>query len=117
MKSIFLKFESTVLLERKYIPMYYPESNLNSGLFLRGSASTASGSTTPYGFSGLSLNSAPMAGPSFSMVAQMPHHRVAQSDRVEYDSAPAFPSKLKEIEIRKTFPETWIFDTLEFNST
>jgi hypothetical protein len=33
------------------------------------------------------------------------------------DSSARESQKPKVVEIRKTFPETWMFDTFEFNST
>lgn len=92
--------------EEKYIPIYYPEApySLNKG-----------------GYAGLSVQSFGLAG------APAPALEMDSVDRV-YDSAPepvsttspglrrSGPSQQKPIEIRKTFPETWIYDSFDFDA-
>lgn len=86
--------------------MYYPEYDGLPGM--PGMALESSHS----GFGGLSIQ--PISRPMYSMSA----------DRVQ-DAAPALAagppgqqdSSAPVIEIRKTFPETWIFDSFDFNST
>lgn len=97
--------------EEKYIPIYYPES---PSYFMRKG-----------GYAGLSVQSnfaalAGIAGPPAPAV------ELDSVDRV-FDSAPmpvsttipglrrSGPSQ-KPIEIRKTFPETWIYDSFDFDA-
>lgn len=77
------------------------------------SASASAGSSQSFrlssqSFGGLSLNrqQAPIAQDSFP-------DSIGGFTTSETDPAPV----PKIIEIRKTFPETWLFDNLEFNST
>lgn len=91
--------------EREYIPMYYPES-----YGMRGFGGLAGPPGAPYpqsSFSGLSLNRQPPPLPP----------AMYDRDRVGSVSMESMPAPPKVIEIRKEFPETWLFDSFDFNSS
>lgn len=85
--------------------MYYPERD--------------DGEDYHQGFSGLSIESAPV----YSMMNIRPQSAFSDSDRVMGGQAQSASSKggsgqpPRPVQIRKTFPETWLFDTLDFNSS
>lgn len=82
-----------------------------------------------YGFSGLSYSAASASASSqsysggggavfHSAPAMMPEenvdHRYIETEENEIQPTSKFNPKV--VEIRKTFPETWMFDTFDFNS-
>jgi hypothetical protein len=91
----------------------YGGLTVGGGFGMSGSSASASASSQSFGggFGGSNVF-VPMSA------AAMPVHRF-QEDRISLQSRPpaaSFDEKPKPIEIRKTFPETWLFDSLEFDS-
>ena len=73
------------------------------------------------GFSGLSVQPSPV----YTMMSEArPQSAFSDSDRV-MDRGPSYSASSsgasrqpqRPVQIRKTFPETWLFDTLDFNSS
>lgn len=92
--------------KREYIPMYYPNY---SGLIVGGMAGPPGAPYPQSSFSGLSLDRQPAPLPP----------AMYDSDRVGSVSMESMPAARppKVIEIRKEFPETWLFDSFDFNSS
>lgn len=110
-----------VYLERPYVPMESPYGYRDFPMY--------SMRPQPYypmrfgGFGG-SATSASASSQSFGLSVPMPNSVSYQSMDRRYEDKIAemkpmvsVPVKPKVIEIRKTFPETWIFDSFDFNST
>ena len=90
---------------KTYVPMYYPVRDYEDDYY--------------HEYSGLSIQSRPV----YSMLETARPQAEFDSDRVmsisshSASSGGVFRQPQQPIVIRKTFPETWIFDTLDFNSS
>jgi len=121
-------------LEPQYVPLYHnfgfrtfggyggpSYGGLSNRFGLPGAAGSFDSSAASVSASSQSFYSGGLSMPSYS---SMPNTRVLESRFEENDeelrstfSAPMPPSKPKVVEIRKTFPETWLFDSFDFDET
>lgn len=112
-------------LERPYIPIYY--SNMYptySGFIVGGQPGSFGGAPGMGGFSqsmASSASSSSFGGSSYfgglSLNSQPSPVYYSSPERVSNSASVLPPPAPRVVEIRKTFPETWMFDSFEFNST